>query len=111
MSDEVELVDLRAKVTFEESSYAKLDVAASQRILLGLNTFRSGQRQSVHAHPDQDKFYLVLSGRAQFTLDGEPREAGEEVLVWVPAGVEHGVENRDDDPLVLLVGMAPAPGG
>ena len=111
MTNDVELVDLGAKVAFDESGYAKIDVAASDRILLGLNTFRPGQRQPVHAHADQDKFYLVLSGRARFTLDGKPREAGEQGVVWVPAGVEHGVENRSDDPLVLLVGMAPAPGG
>lgn len=111
MSGWPELVVLQEKVAFDESRYAKIDVAASERILLGLNTFLPGQSQSVHAHEDQDKFYLVLEGRAHFTLGADQRAAGEGVCVWAPAGVKHGVENRSDQPLVVLVGIAPAPGG
>jgi mannose-6-phosphate isomerase-like protein (cupin superfamily) len=33
------------------------------------------------------------------------------MVIWAPAGVPHGVTNRGGIRLVLLVGIAPAPGG
>lgn len=110
MSDSAQLVDLQKKIEFDESRYAKIDVASSEHLLVGLNTFLPGQTQSVHAHEGQDKFYLVLGGRALFTLGEQRREVGEGVCVWAPAGVDHGVENKTEQPLVVLVGIAPAPG-
>jgi mannose-6-phosphate isomerase-like protein (cupin superfamily) len=46
----------------------------------------------------------------QFVVGEEHRPAGEGMVVWAPAGVSHGVVNRGDRRLVLLVGIAPAPG-
>ncbi len=110
MTSAASVIDLEGIVEFADSRYAKIDVASSERLLLGLNTFRPGQAQAPHAHDDQDKFYLVLGGQGVFTLDDERRAVGEGVCVWAPAGVPHGVENESDEPLVVLVGIAPAPG-
>jgi mannose-6-phosphate isomerase-like protein (cupin superfamily) len=81
----------------------------SDHLLLGLNCLEPGQEQRTHVHAGQDKFYFVVEGMGQFVVGEEHRPAGEGMVVWAPAGVSHGVVNRGDRRLVLLVGIAPAP--
>jgi quercetin dioxygenase-like cupin family protein len=81
----------------------------SDRLLLGLNRVESGAEQAVHTHDGQDKFYHVLEGRGVFTVGSERREAGAGEVVWAASGVLHGVRNEGPEPLILLVGIAPAP--
>ena len=40
----------------------------SPRLLVGLNCLDAGQRQGLHEHVHQDKFYLVLEGQGAFTI-------------------------------------------
>ena len=82
----------------------------SQRLMLGLNCLEPGQSQHAHLHDDQDKFYFVAEGEGEFVVGDEKQTAGEGVVVWAPAGVEHGVTNTGMKRLVLLVGIAPFPG-
>lgn len=111
MTAEGRVISLRELVTFDDERYAKIDVARSERLLLGMNALRPGQEQQPHAHEDQDKFYLVLEGSGTFTLGETRHEVAAGECVWAPAGVMHGVVNESRDDLVLLVGIAPAPGG
>lgn len=96
-------------VPTREGGVAKATLFASPRLLLGLNGLDPGVEQAVHRHGGQDKFYLVLEGSGLFTVGEDVRDAGPGHVVWAPAGVDHGVRNRGEERLVLLVGMAPAP--
>jgi quercetin dioxygenase-like cupin family protein len=49
----------------------------------------------------------MLSGRATFRINGEPYEAGPGDLLFVPAGERHGIQIHDDEPVVMLVAVAP----
>ncbi|MCO6453556.1 MAG: cupin domain-containing protein [Caldilineales bacterium] len=82
----------------------------SDRLLVGLNTLAPGQKQSLHEHADQDKFYLVLAGSGLFTVGDERRLCEPGQLALAPAGVIHGVENAGDEALSFLTVIAPAPG-
>lgn len=95
---------------FAAERYQKVDLASSPRLQLGLNCFEPGQSQPVHGHEGQDKFYLVVSGTGTIRLAEETTTLGPGEMAWAPAGVPHGVDNDSDGRLVLLVGMAPAPG-
>lgn len=95
---------------FSTEKYRKVDVVGSGRLQLGLNCLEPGQLQPIHGHEGQDKFYLVLEGTAQIALGDEATELSPGQLAWAPAGLAHGVENTGSDRVVLLVGMAPAPG-
>ncbi len=95
--------------THPEAFY-KTTLFQSDRLLLGLNCLEPGQTQAVHAHLQQDKFYFVVEGQGSFTIGDREQVVGKASAVWAPAGVEHGVANRGDQRLVLLVGIAPAPG-
>jgi quercetin dioxygenase-like cupin family protein len=80
-------------------------------LLLGLNCLSPGQTQATHTHADQDKFYIVVEGQGAFTVADATYQAGPGMVIWAPAGAPHGVTNRGDTRLVLLVGIPPAPGG
>lgn len=103
--------DYRAHTGSHPTKFFKSTLFQSGRLLLGLNCLEPGQTQSAHAHADQDKFYFVVEGEGEFTVGEETQRAGPGVVVWAPAGVEHGVTNTGAQRLVLLVGIAPAPGG
>ena len=104
-----QLLDYRDHVGTDPGKFYKTTLCESPRLLLGLNCLEPGQTQAPHAHDGEDKFYLVLEGRAQFELGLETHSAEVGQLVWAPAGLSHGVTNPGADRLVLLMGMAPAP--
>lgn len=101
--------DYRGQVGSDAVKFFKTTLFQSTRLLLGLNCLEKGQVQAVHAHDNQDKFYLVLEGLGEFSVAGEQFDARPGEVVWAPAGVPHGVNNHQTDRLVLLVGIAPAP--
>lgn len=96
-------------VVIREDGVGKATLFESPRLLLGLNGLEPGVAQAVHTHDGQDKFYHVLEGHGVFTVGDDVREAGPGHVVWAAAGVEHGVVNRGEERLVVLVGIAPAP--
>jgi mannose-6-phosphate isomerase-like protein (cupin superfamily) len=89
--------------------FFKSTLFQSNALLLGINCLEPGQAQAAHTHEGADKFYFVVEGEGDFAVGAESRSAGEGGVVWAPAGVSHGVENRGARRLVLLVGIAPAP--
>jgi quercetin dioxygenase-like cupin family protein len=102
--------DYRDHVGANPAKFFKSTLFQSEQLLLGLNCLEPGQEQHVHTHAGQDKFYFVVEGTGTFTVGDEVREAGEGWTVWAPAEVPHGVTNTGTQRLVLLVGIAPAPG-
>jgi quercetin dioxygenase-like cupin family protein len=103
-------VDYRAHTGASPAKFFKATLFQSAQLLLGLNCLEPGQEQHVHTHAGQDKFYFVVEGTGAFTVGDEVREADEGWTVWAPADVPHGVRNAGAQRLVLLVGIAPAPG-
>jgi mannose-6-phosphate isomerase-like protein (cupin superfamily) len=89
----------------------KATLFSSTRLLLGVNCLEPGQAQKLHQHEGQDKFYAVQEGIGRFIIGAEAFDAGPGDVVWAPAGVPHGVENRGRARLAILVGIAPAPAG
>lgn len=102
--------DYRNHTGSKPDKFFKSTLFQSPRLLLGLNCLDPGQTHHVHIHHDQDKFYFVIEGEGEFVVGNETRAAGPGITVWAPAGVEHGVTNSGLQRLVLLVGIAPAPG-
>ena len=102
-------VGYRERVGSLPDKQFKATLFQSGRLMLGLNCLEPGQSQRAHVHADQDKFYFVVEGTGEFDVGDEARSAGEGMVVWAPAGVSHGVVNRGEKRLVLLVGIAPFP--
>ncbi|HEV8266121.1 MAG TPA: cupin domain-containing protein [Gemmatimonadales bacterium] len=96
------------RAAFRADKMAKIDCFRSERLLVGLNCFEAGQAQAVHTHAGADKFYLVVSGKANFVVGDRVVPAGPGDLVLAPAGVPHGVE-RAPERTIVLVAIAPPP--
>lgn len=99
----------RDHVGASPGKFYKATLFHSEHLMLGLNCLEPGQMQPVHDHGDQDKFYAVLEGVGVFTVGNDEQTAGPGVVVWVPAGLPHGVRNEGTERLVLLMGIAPPP--
>jgi quercetin dioxygenase-like cupin family protein len=93
---------------FSVDKMVKVDCFRSEHLLVGLNCFEPGQSQTVHAHAGADKFYVVLSGKANFVVGERTVAAVAGDLILAPAGVPHGVA-RAETRAVVLVAIAPAP--
>ncbi len=88
----------------------KITQFESDRMFVDYYLLGPGGRQKPHSHAENDKLYFVLHGEGIFLLgEDEHRLAAGEGCV-AEAGVPHGVRNDTDQPLVLLVSMAPHPG-
>ncbi len=103
------LIDPRTRATFSAGTGTKVDLVRGDKMFLGLNCFEPGQRQRVHRHEGSDKFYLIVSGKARFSVGEDEFEAGTGALVWAPAGVPHGVLTALER-TVMMIGMSPPPG-
>jgi quercetin dioxygenase-like cupin family protein len=102
-------VAVSGRVRFASDKMQKVPLFESERFFCDLYCLAPGQAQRVHSHADSDKVYYVLSGRAAIQVGEETAEAETGTAVLAPAGVSHGVANRSDGPVTLLVFMAPKP--
>jgi mannose-6-phosphate isomerase-like protein (cupin superfamily) len=98
----------RENVTTWPDRYAKSTLFETGAILVGMNVLDHDQCLDKHAHREQNRFYLVLEGTGLFRVGEQEDECGPGMVIWVPAGNPHRVENHAGQPLVLLVGIAPA---
>ncbi|MBT8106756.1 MAG: cupin domain-containing protein [Gammaproteobacteria bacterium] len=55
-----------------------------------------------HAH-EEDEFFFVLEGTAEFHLDGETTTGGPMTSFYCPSGAKHGIRNIGDTELKYLV--------
>lgn len=55
-----------------------------------------------HTH-EEDEFFFVLEGTAEFYLDGETRTGGPMTSFYCPSGSAHGIRNAGDTELKYLV--------
>ena len=99
-------LSIRKLEKFSPERMEKINVFESPRLMLGLNCLEAGQSQRHHSHPEADKFYYVVAGRAVFSLGDETLEATSGEMVLCPAGSPHGIE-RALERTTILVGLAP----
>ncbi|MBM3781553.1 MAG: cupin domain-containing protein [Acidobacteria bacterium] len=94
---------------FSADRMGKATLFASPNVLVGINAFEPGQRHALHAHPGQDKVYIVAEGQGLFLVEGAewPMTAGD--LLVAPADVAHGVANTSTERLVVVAILTPAP--
>ena len=57
----------------------------------------------LHVHHEDDEAWHVISGRLQFRLDGDVRDAGPGTTVWVPAGVVHDYAELEESRYLMIL--------
>ncbi len=103
------IVSIADREQFSPEKMQKIGLVESDRFFLDLYCLEPGQAQRVHIHPDSDKVYYVLRGRARVRIGEEEGEVAAGQAVLAPAGAPHGVSNGARESLTLLVFMAPKP--
>lgn len=81
----------------------------SEHMLVGIDCLAPGQVQPPHLHRGHDKMYFVQSGRGLFTIGSQESLVEPGMVVIAPADVLHSVVNHGEEPLILLIAMAPEP--
>lgn len=68
-------------------------------------TLEPGASEGMHTHhdPPLEELYLVSSGTATLTLDGEVHQLGPGDAMLSPAGTDHNLVNTGEDPLRVIV--------
>jgi quercetin dioxygenase-like cupin family protein len=94
---------------FSPDKMKKNGIFETERFFCDLYCFEPGQMQAPHAHDGSDKVYYVVQGKGSFQIGEEEKELGNGELAIAPSGQKHGVTNRSNDRLVVLVYMAPKP--
>ena len=103
----MDVFKLTEMIRYQPDKMAKVDVAASPRLICGLNCFEPGQVQKVHAHKGADKLYYVVEGSGEFFVDGEKRTLSAGEVLYVPENLEHGVVNTSGGRLAVLIVITP----
>ncbi len=103
----MEWIEAATLKRFSAEKGQKIGLFRTERSMTELYCLLPGQTQKPHVHEVSDKIYYVIEGRGRFKIGQEERELSSGVAVLAPASLEHGVENRGSDPLVLLVVIAP----
>jgi quercetin dioxygenase-like cupin family protein len=67
-----------------------------------LFSFDAGQGLSEHTSP-YDAVVLLIEGRAEITIGGEPREVGAGEMIVMPAGIPHGLKANERFKMLLIM--------
>jgi mannose-6-phosphate isomerase-like protein (cupin superfamily) len=86
------------------------DVCGARHLDHRISTYRPGDGVRVHAHPEQEQIYHVLSGEGLLEIAGERLVVGAGTVAFVPPGVMHGINNTGFEQLVFLVITSPPDG-
>jgi quercetin dioxygenase-like cupin family protein len=61
-------------------------------VMLVMNHVEPGMQLNPHVHNDFDQLAYVMSGKANYFIDGVPHEMGAGSMLLVPAGATHYIE-------------------
>lgn len=81
----------------------------TERFVCDVYCFEPGQTQPPHTHEGQDKVYYVAEGRGLFQVGDQEKELGPGEMALAASGQSHGVSNRSQEQLVVLVFITPNP--
>jgi mannose-6-phosphate isomerase-like protein (cupin superfamily) len=105
----MKVVKVSDQVQFKSEKMNKVSLFDSDRFFCDVYCLEPGQVQKVHAHEGSDKIYYLLEGKGQITIGSEEKELTAGEITLAPSGEVHGVVNHTQEPLVMLVFMAPKP--
>ena len=85
-------------------------LGATSMMSVVLKTYAEGGENELHAHVNEDHFFLIMQGTAQFYgPNGETREVGKNDCVLLPRGSLYWFRATGDEALVMLrIGAAGA---
>ena len=81
----------------------------STQTVVGRTVLKPGSKHDIHRHPHAEEWEYVLSGSAIKHIGAESVRLAAGDIVFVPADVDHGLENASDtEPVVTIWGYSGA---
>ena len=105
----MKVVNVKDQVQFKSEKMNKVSLFDTDRFFCDVYCLEPGQVQKVHAHEGSDKIYYLLEGKGKITVGSEEKELAAGEITMAPSGEVHGLVNHTQEPLVILVFMAPKP--
>ncbi len=102
-------INTATNIRFNAAKLCKVNLFETPQMFCDIYCLEPGQLQKVHSHADATKFYYVIDGTATITIGSQSRDVGPGTLAWAAPGEPHGVINRSNERVVLLVAMGPNP--
>ena len=108
-TDSVTTININDMIEFDKDvRVVRKKIVQSEIIVSEIVCYEPGQFTKTHVHPRQDEIFFCMRGAGVVTFtdrDDIPVEQGS--VVFVPSGVEHGVETIGDERLVLVFAKGP----
>ena len=108
-TDSVTTININDMIEFDKDvRVVRKKIVQSEIIVSEIVCYEPGQFTKTHVHPHQDEIFFCMQGTGIVTFterDDIPIEQGS--VVFVPSGVEHGVETIADERLVLVFAKGP----
>lgn len=108
LNDTVESANLNDMIEFSIERQIRKKIVQSEIVVSELVCYEPGQFTKLHIHPRQDEIFFCVEGEGAITFteqDDVPIKPGG--VVFVPAGVRHGVATAENQRLVLMFTKGP----
>jgi quercetin dioxygenase-like cupin family protein len=92
---------IRAVARFHPEHLVSIPLFVSESFVGVLVCLQPGQGTGIHVHEHKDEAFDVVEGCGTIYVDGQAVEAGPGTLVFIPAGVPHGLHNQSRDQWLL----------
>jgi len=108
LSENVEIHDLADLTEFSDENRIRKKIFQSKGLVCELICYEPGQQTVIHQHPMQDEYFYVVEGSGKITFeDREDIAVKRGSVVFVPAGIHHGIGTSDTDRLVIITSSGP----
>lgn len=90
----------------------RADFADGRPQMLNWSRMPAGGAFRPHYHEDMQEVFVITTGRAEITVDGETARLAAGDVVTIPAGAVHAMRNTGDGPLdYVALGFSAGRGG
>ena len=84
------------------------ETAGSRLFDYRISTYQPMGYVQLHTHKVQEQIYHILEGEGLMEIAGQRRVVRKHDVIYIPAGVEHGISNTGLTDLTFIVATTPA---
>ena len=104
----MKVVKINVTGEFIGEKYLKESPLKTDKVLFNVYNFKPWQTLGTHKHPANDEIFFVVDGRCVFFLEGESRDLGENMAIYVPSDSKHAILSLDREAVLISV-IGPQP--
>ena len=108
LTEHVELHEVSDLAEFSEEKRIRKKLFQSKGSVCEIVCYEPGQNTVTHQHPLQDEILHIVEGDGVITFEDRDHIAVKPgSVVFVPAGILHGIDTNDTDRLVVMCTKGP----